>query len=122
MKKKLVEVGAIDPYICLDSAKFYADKTMILTPGARDELSRRGITIVYDPRPETASRLPSGQDTVEKACSPSSGAASGESHSEELERFVLAVAAMLKERYGVEDPEELKAMSFQVVKTIRENI
>jgi len=39
-----------------------------------------------------------------------------------LEKFVLAVAAMLKQEYGIDDPEVLRSLSCQVVKTIKENI
>jgi hypothetical protein len=35
---------------------------------------------------------------------------------------MLGVAAMLKTEYGVDDLEKLQAISWQVAKTIRENI
>lgn len=114
MKKKLVEVGNLDPYVCLDSKKFYAEEDMILTPGARDELSKRGISIVCAPKPEKY-----------EATAYASAAACPTEGSEEsagLEKLVLAVAVMLKEEYGITDPKELHDLSCRFVNTIKENI
>lgn len=105
MKKKLVEAGGVDPYICPDSGKFYADETMILTPGAKDELGKRGVAIVHGPMPEPA-----------KAC------AAQEPCAQSANDLLVAVAAMVKDEFGVEDPEQLKAITCQAVKTIKENI
>ncbi|SMF29755.1 hypothetical protein [Desulfovibrio gilichinskyi] len=104
MKKILVEVGNLESFICQDSAKIYVDNSMILTPGAKDELSKRKIEIVRGSKPDT---------TVCEAA---------EHGTEGFERFVLTIAVMLKEQFGINDPEQLQILSYQVAKTVKENI
>ena len=52
MAKKLVGIDNLDAAICQASGKIYVDGSIILTPGAKDELIKRGIPIVYGPKPE----------------------------------------------------------------------
>ena len=104
MKKTLVEVGNLDQYICQASHKIYVDgSTMILTPGAKDALSKKGISIVYGPNPDAAT-----------CCSGH--------HDADADRLFWGVAAMLKDEYGVTDPAALKTLSAQVVKALKENV
>lgn len=116
MKKKLVEVSNMDAYICLDSKKFYAEDNMVLTPGVKDELSKRGIAIVHSSKPET----------VYSRCSANAHAAGAHAQAapqaDNLEDLLVSVAALVREEFGIEDPETLKAVSCQVVKTLKENI
>ena len=107
MKRTLVAKGEIDPYICSETKTFYADETMILTPGAKDELSRRGIKVVRGKRPQPA---PAQCDGTAGPCD------------EGLKELLVAVAALVKTEFGVEDPEAIRAISCQAVKTIKENI
>ncbi|UZP66783.1 hypothetical protein N1030_14365 [Desulfovibrio mangrovi] len=127
MKKKLVEKDGIDACICKATGKVYADGSIILTAGAKDELSKRGITIVYGPKPETAACPPGctceACTAKAHACPPDCTCPACTAAAEaDLERLMLGVAAMLKTEYGVEDLEQLQAISWQVAKTIRENI
>lgn len=123
MKKKLVEKDGIDACICKATGKVYVDGSIILTAGAKDELSKRGIAIVYGPKPETAACPPgcTCEACAAKAhsCPPGCTCAACTA---DLERLMLGVAAMLKTEYGVDDLEKLQAISWQVAKTIRENI
>jgi len=105
MGKKLVGVDGLDAAVCHASGKMYVDGSIILTPGAKDELTRRGIAVVYGPNPHAPQCAPDA-----RACPPG------------LEDLILAVSGILKTQYGIEDPEQLRAMSRQVVDTIRENI
>ncbi|MBI4806553.1 MAG: hypothetical protein HY795_15105 [Desulfovibrio sp.] len=107
MGKKLVGTDNLDEAICQATGKVYADGTIILTPGAKDELSKRGVPIVYGPAPERAECAPT---PMAEAASPG------------LEKLVLAVSAILNTQYGIKNPEQLKVLSCQVVKTIKENI
>ena len=107
MGKRLVGTDNLDAFICQEDATLYADQTIILTPGARDELARRGVHVVYGPRPQTAA-CPHAPDAG--ACPPG------------LEGLLGTVAAILADKHGITDPEQLKAISHQVIKTIRENI
>ena len=105
MGKKLVGIDNLEECICQTSGKIYADGTIILTPGAKDELTRRGIPIVYGPKPEAVE------------CAPATGAVAPG-----LENLVCAVSGILSKQYGITDPEQLQAMSCLVVKTIKENV
>ncbi|ABB40065.1 hypothetical protein Dde_3271 [Oleidesulfovibrio alaskensis G20] len=116
MKKKLVGVECLNEYICQSSNKLYADSSVILTPGARDELSRRGVTVVYGPRPESGE----APAACPPGCTcPACTAAKADSG---LEQLLFAVAAMLKTEYGITDPEELKNLSCQALRTIKANL
>ena len=105
MGKKLVGIDNLEAAIC--QGKIYVDGTIILTPGAKDELTRRGIPIVYGPKPEA---VECGSAPAAEASAPA------------LENLLLVVAGILKNQCGVNDPEQLRALSCQVVKTIKENI
>lgn len=125
MKKQLVEVSNLDSCICNTNAKIYVDNSMILTPGARDELSKRKITIVRDAKPEFAS---CGDASCHaKLCTPGLAEpadttdASG-SEDAELERLFYGVAAMVKEEYGIEDHQQLKDISFKIVEALKKHI
>lgn len=110
MGKKRVGVDNLESFMGKDSGAFYMDGSVILTPGAKDELSRRGIAIIYGPRPESDDHAPAA--CGEGDCGAESGA----------ERLALAVAGILQERYGITDPEQLRKLSCHVVETIRENV
>ncbi|WP_319583561.1 hypothetical protein [uncultured Pseudodesulfovibrio sp.] len=109
MKRTLVAKGDIDPYICSETKTFYADETIILTPGAKDELSRRGIKMVRGKRPAPTP-------------APASCAGTAGQCDEGLRELLVAVAALVKTEFGVEDPEAIRAITCQAVKTIKENI
>lgn len=100
--KKLVEVKNLQDHICPVTHKVYADGTIILTPGAKDELCKRGIPVVYGPNPNAA------------ACADTASACDDEGK----EKLFYAVAAVLKEDYGVNDMETLKDLSCRIVDAI----
>jgi len=52
MGKQLVTRKNVDDLICIDEKKIYIEKDMILTPGAKDIIRNRGITIVYGKKEE----------------------------------------------------------------------
>ncbi|WP_174408915.1 hypothetical protein [Desulfovibrio psychrotolerans] len=134
MKKKLVGADNLDSFICKADGKLYADGSVILTAGARDELSRRGIAVEYGPRPGAGAYAPAHGDcppgyTCPPGCTCAACAAGAVAactaeaagHTD-LEGLVLGVAAILKNEFGIHDPEELKAVSCEAVKVIRDNI
>ncbi|QGY41889.1 hypothetical protein GM415_17760 [Pseudodesulfovibrio cashew] len=110
MKRTLVIKGEIDQYICSETKTFYAEEGVILTPGAKDELSRRGIAMVRGERPEPAPVAPA---TPAAACGEVEGG---------VQDLLVAVAALVKTEFDVEDPELIKAISCQAVKTLMENL
>jgi hypothetical protein len=107
MAKKLVGIDSLDEAICQADGKIYVDHTVILTPGAKDELIRRGIPIVYGTKPEAE----------QCAHAPAAGAST-----QVLENILQAVTKILGEQYHITDPGQLKAISCQVIKTIKENL
>lgn len=124
MGKILVGVDNLDTAICQASGKVYADGSLILTPGAKDELGKRGIAIVYGPRPES---MDCGTQNGSAACPPGCTCpacivrAAGKEGAT-MESLVLSVTEILKNQYHITDPEQLKTISLHVLKTIRENI
>lgn len=128
MKKKLIEVKNLDAHICQANGRIYVDNTMILTPGARDELSKRKITIERDPKPEFPScGAPScparlcNADLVAPASTDDTGV-DVEIGDAETERLFYGVAAMVKEEYGIDDPRQLKDISCKIVDVLKQTI
>ena len=103
MKKVLVQADNLDEFICREEATLYVDASMILTPGAKDELLKRGVAVV---RTSCASSAPHA-------------ALSGEKN---IEGLLLGVATIIRQECGITDPERLKAASLQAVQTIRDNL
>lgn len=122
MKKELVGVHNLDSFICRTNNAVYADGTIVLTAGARDALAKRKVPIVYGPKPEAEH-----DGSAKGGCPPecSCTVCSGEhvlQHDTALEALLIAVAATLKNHYGVHDPETLKNMSCQIVRAIQEAV
>ncbi len=133
MKKQLVEAGNVDAYICKETGTLYADGTLVLTPGAKDELGRRGVAVVYGPRPGAACCPPGC--TCPACCTPGYGAAAhcpagctcaacagGVANDAETERLMLAVAVVLREDFGMKDLAALQETSCKVARAMRGNM
>lgn len=118
MKKTLVSVENLGRHICRDKAEIHLDGSKILTAGAKDELAKRGIAVVYGSCPAGEACCPRG--SLGAASSVVTSVAGAEAAG--LERLLLGVAAVLKTEYGIHDPEELKTLSLQAMQTIKENI
>ncbi len=99
MKKQLIEKDGIDARICKETGSIHVDGSILFTPGARDELRRRGIPIVNSPAPGAS-----------RACA--------EHASADVEALLLGVAAIAKKNFGVDDPEALKTISCSVVNAL----
>lgn len=113
MKKQLVEANNLDSYICQACATIYVTKSMILTPGAKDELQKRKICIVYGEAPS---------EVVCTTVAEPTGPTVTMSDDEDMERLFYGVAAMAKEELGIDDPETLKNISIKIVDTLRKSI
>lgn len=118
MQKQLVTIDNLDDFICKSSNKFYMDGTRILTPGAKDELSKRGVTIEFG----------SGCNHQGVSCSAASQSSCGQNSTgttqaePHIDEMLIAVAATLQKEYGINDPAQLKSMSREIVKTLNENL
>ena len=121
MGKKLIQAGDLDSVICRETGKVYADGSIILTPGAKDELSRRGVGVVYGPKPagagcaEAAASCPAGC-----TCPACSGKPALDCTT--LDALTRSVSEMLKCQYHITDEDELRRLSRQAIRTIRDNI
>ena len=113
MKKQLIEVKNLDSYICQASAKIYVNKSMLLTPGAKDELKRKNISIVYGEAPK---------ETVCNTVAEPTETSKTLTNDEDMERLFYGVAAMAKEELGIDDPQTLKDISIKIVDTFRKSI
>ncbi len=142
MKKELITVDNVNNYICKQDGKLYVFGNRLLTAGAKDELGRRRVTVVYGPEPVVApAAVPAS------SCSSAAGTPCGKSHGAcrggcncgsaitpgiaagaplgsytSVESLALALATMLKEKYGVTDPAELKDLTAKALKAIRDNM
>ena len=111
MGKELVTIDNLDDFICKNDGKFYMDGTRIITPGAKDALISRHVEIVYG----------SGCGHAGQSCAAACGAGH-DSPVLENEDLLIAVAATLRSEYGITDNDKLRAMTLEVVKTLRESL
>lgn len=123
MKKELITVENLDSCISGDG-RLYVCRNRILTPGAKDELARRGTTVVYGeepaPEPRTGGACRSCGAGKTFFVGPEEGAGLGSAGS--LESLSMAVAAMLRTQYGVTDPGDVRRLTVEALKTIRDNV
>jgi ethanolamine utilization cobalamin adenosyltransferase len=56
MAKQLVGRDNVEQFICHEEKKLYVGKTLILTPGAKDYLQEKSISVVYGEAPEAAEK------------------------------------------------------------------
>ena len=144
MKKELITVDNVNNYISKQDGKLYVFGNRLLTAGAKDELGRRRVAVVYGPEPVAA---PAAAAKPAASAAPASSCACGKSHGScrggcncgsaitpgiaagaplgsytSVESLALALASMLKEKYGVTDPAELKELTAKALKAIRDNM
>ena len=146
MKKELITVDNVNNYISKQDGKLYVFGNRLLTAGAKDELVRRRVSVVYGPEPVAApAQAPAAAPA--SSCGSASGTPCGKSHGTcrggcncgsaitpgiaagaplgsytSVESLALALATMLKEKYGVTDPAELKELTAKALKAIRDNM
>ena len=144
MKKELITVDNVNNYISKQDGKLYVFGNRLLTAGAKDELGRRHVAVVYGPEPVAA---PAAAAKPAASAAPASSCACGKSHGScrggcncgsaitpgiaagaplgsytSVESLALALASMLKDKYGVTDPAELKELTAKALKAIRDNM
>ena len=140
MKKELITVDNVNNYISKQDGKLYVFGNRLLTAGAKDELGRRRVSVVYGPEPVAAPAAAS-------SCGSAAGTPCGKSHGAcrggcncgsaitpgiaagaplgsytSVESLALALATMLKDKYGVTDPAELKELTAKALKAIRDKM
>ena len=111
MGKTLITLENIDEFVCC--GKLAMDSTKIITAGARDELTKRGIEVVY------------GEAEGQCCCHGHDHAHDhahdhhGPQHDEEL---LIGVAAIIRQHYGITDPETLKKVTLETVAAIGKDL
>ena len=90
MGKKLVSEKGVEELVV--DGNFYMDG-VILTPGAKDVLRNKGVTIVYGPRPET-------------------------SETESGDALAETIATLLVKEYGITDEAKVKTICSKVLSMI----
>lgn len=106
MGKTLITIDNVDQFI--HGNTLVMDAAKILTPGARDELSRRGVRISYD---EAAAHCTHG-DCAQH------GHDGHDGHDDHCDDLLIGVAAIIKQHYGITDPDELRKVTLETVAAI----
>lgn len=84
-------------------------REILLTPGAKDALRNRGITLRYQERAAEPSCLLKQHVGVSEERETQAG---------ERQNITETVVRLLNEEYGISDPEELREISLRVVEEI----
>ncbi|HZF60440.1 MAG TPA: hypothetical protein VEZ52_02315 [Desulfovibrio sp.] len=107
MGKTLITIDNLDQFI--HGNKLVMDSAKILTPGARDELCKRGVLISYG---EAAAHCAHG------GC-PQHG---HDGHDDHCDDLLIGVAAIIKQHYGITDPDELRKVTLETVAVIGKSL
>lgn len=105
MGKTLITFDNIDEFVCC--GKLAMDSSKIITAGARDELTRRGIEVVY------------GEAEGQCCCHGQAHVSHEAQYDEEL---LVGVAAIIRQHYGITDPETLKKVTLETVAAIGKDL
>ena len=123
MGKKLIGCHSVDPYICQDEKKIYVDQTMILTPGVKDLLRNKGITIVYGKAPKKGALVQPVQATAmgEKSDAKEGTASGLKVKTTALEQVLKNTMDILKTEHRIADARQLKELSLKIINQINLN-
>ena len=109
MGKTLITLENIDEFVCC--GKLAMDSTKIITAGARDELTKRGIEVVYGEA--------EGQCCCHEQTHDHEHGHHAPQHDEDL---LVGVAAIIRQHYGITDPETLKKVTLETVAAIGKDL
>lgn len=98
MSKTLITVDNLDQFV--SSGTVVMDASRILTAGARDELTRRGVDIVY------------GEGEAAAVCGAPTAAGQYD------EDMLIGVAAIIRQHYGITDADTLRRVTLETVGAI----
>lgn len=117
MKKTLIQAKDLDNYVCKAAPKIFIDvSSTLLTPGAKDELRKRGVSILPGSCPKAG------------VCALHSGAGENASSMADsirdpaFEKLIFSVAAILQTEYGITDLEQLQTLSAKAAEAIRKHV
>ncbi len=110
MKKQLIGAHNIDDFINPDTSSLCVDAGMILSPGAKDILRNKGVTIVYG---EVAKK-----SDVNTAIS--SDITTKETKHDSQVLLIKKIANMLSNEYGIKEEKQLRTISLQVMRKLNQ--
>ena len=113
MGKTLITFENLEQFIT--DKKLVMDSAKILTPGARDELVKRGIQISY----AEAAAPHCQQNHCGHADNHGADCANGDGQCEDM---LIGVAAIIKQHYGITDPDELRKVTLETVAVIGKSL
>lgn len=105
MSKTLITVDNLQDFV--SGGRLQMDGSKILTAGARDELTRRGIEVAWSDAPAACCGCGGQHAETAAPC-----------HTPEQEDLLIGVAAIIKQHYNITDPEELKKITLETVAAI----
>lgn len=121
MKKTLITVDNLDGHICSADGRLYAGKDTILTAGAKDELSRRHVEVVYGEAPASCTAGAAADEAAAGNPPAPCCAAATASRINGIEGLVGTVSSMLRGKYGISDPKLLASLTAEALLIMRRN-
>jgi hypothetical protein len=124
MAKQLIGVHNIDAHVRSDSKTIHIDRDMILSPGAKDILRNRGISITYGLRPSVALKEENLENKDSSAATKSDECPDAEScllasdcagtASGNLCLVLARAEEILTGEYGITDPKSIEAVKLNI--------
>ncbi|WP_432408082.1 hypothetical protein [Wukongibacter sp. M2B1] len=108
--KKLVTKSNIEDFLVEGESEFYADSSMIITPGAKDILRNKGIVIVFGERKEECSKATAD-------CQETSSVEDQDKNDNEL-ATIRTIANLLAQEFKITDIKMIKQVTSEVLKRI----
>lgn len=112
MGKTLITLENLDQFV--HGKTLVMDSSKILTAGARDELTKRGVEVAYG---ETGCAA-CGHDPHADHCHADHSHAANCPADKCHEELLIGVAAIIKQHYGITNPDELRKVTLDTVRAI----
>lgn len=123
MAKELITVANLDAYIRKDLGKLFITPNRLITAGAKDELRKRGVQLVYGAEPAPAQPAACCPTSCGAGSSPSGGCGEkAPAGVDTLKRLAAIVVAILREQYGIRDEKEIETIAIKILKAVKNSI
>lgn len=117
MSKTLITIENLDQFICCGTVLM--DNSKILTAGARDELTRRKVQLVYGAEGQVCDCQKDAHGNEQAACcATNTTGQTGHAACQYDEEMLIGVAAIIKQHYGITDPEVLRKVTLETAAAI----
>lgn len=125
MAKELITTANLDAYIRKDHGALFITPGRLITAGAKDELRRRKVRLIYGPEPDPAPPAPPRRDTCGTGCGTGPQAACPDGTPagvDTLRRLATIVVTILRERYGMTDANEIETLAVKILKAVKASL